>query len=63
MQEWHLQLKDNFKKLYLQYFIDKTLMMMVMMMMMMMIMMMMMMMMMMMINHKIVILYEIKAIH
>ena len=59
MQEWRLQLKDNFKKLYLQYFIDKTLMMMVMMMMMIM----MMMMMMMMINHKIVILYEIKAIH
>ena len=53
MQEWHLQLKDNFKKLDLQYFIDKTLMMM----------MIMMMMMMMMINHKIVILYEIKAVH
>ena len=52
MQEWHLQLKDNFKKLDLQYFIDKTLMMM-----------MIMMMMMMMINHKIVILYEIKAVH
>ena len=51
MQEWHLQLKDNFKKLDLQYFIDKTLMMM------------MMMMMMMMINHRIMILYEIKAIH
>ena len=49
MQEWHLQLKDNFKKLDLQYFIDKTLMMM--------------MMMMMMINHRIMILYEIKAIH
>ena len=52
MQEWHLQLKDNFKKLDLQYFIDKTLMMM-----------MIMMMMMRMINHKIVILYEIKAVH
>ena len=58
MQEWHLQLKDNFKKLDLQYFIDKTLMMMMMMMMMMMIIMMMMM-----INHKIVMLYEIKAVH
>ena len=56
MQEWHLQLKDNFKKLDLQYFIDKTLMMMMMMMMMMIIMMMMM------INHKIVMLYEIRAV-
>ena len=55
MQEWHLQLKDNFKKLDLQYFIDKTLMMMMMMMMIIM--------MMMMINHKIVMLYEIKAVH
>ena len=56
MQEWYLQLKDDFKKLDLQYFIDKTLMMMMMMMMMMI-------MVMMMINHKIVMLYEIKVVH